>query len=173
MPGPIDDGRDVDLALRQLCLAGEQRVDLGLEGFLIDQLARVDPVDLGAERGDPVLVGARLIDLSLDHAGHQVVAEKGIGRGADVDDGEDRHRNDAADDHRRVDLESPDRVAGRDRDARRIRALAEAADALLGLFPVGAVPGAVHVAPTPYCLRAGVARRRLDHRRLGVSICYG
>ena len=70
-------------ALLQRRLPLEQRVELFLELFLVEQLATHDAIDLRAQFGDTVLIGKLHLGLPSDQAGEDIVAEREIAAGRD------------------------------------------------------------------------------------------
>ena len=81
-------GDDV-LACVERGLTAEQAVHLGVEGLLVEELAAGQPVDVGAERRNPVLVGLLHPALAGDGRGKQVVAEDEVARRGEIEDGEE------------------------------------------------------------------------------------
>ena len=116
---------DAAMALGQLRLARQQLAHLALHQLLVEQLAAGDAVDLGAQRGNAVLVGLLHARLAGRRGAEQVVAQHQVAGRQEVADGHRRERRAGQGGDPRADREMPDLVAARDDDRVRLPAPAE------------------------------------------------
>ncbi len=109
-------GDDV-LALVEGILPAGEPLEVGLDGVLVEELAAGEPVDVGAQRRDAVLVGVLHAGLARERGGEDVVAEEKIAGGGEVDGGEKTGGDGDADRHPAVDGEGAHALAMGDDDA--------------------------------------------------------
>ena len=97
-------------------LPAQNLIELLLVLLLVEQLAAGDPVDLGAQLGDAILVAELHFRLPGDEPGQHVLAEGEIGGGGD---GPHRHDHQRADHHPEGDRSEPELPPGVDEDVAR------------------------------------------------------
>ncbi len=96
-------------ALLQCHLPAQDLIELALVLLLIKELAAGDPVDLGAQFGNAILVGELHLGLARDQPGQHVVAEGKVGRGRNRPD---RHDHEGADHDPECDRTEPNLAPG-------------------------------------------------------------